>query len=76
MKQLILEIDEETEARIYTAASVAGISSQEWLQHIIEEKTMTLWPDSVKALAGVWGNTLFSEKLRANEGQDIPREDF
>ena len=62
MKQLILEIDETTEAKIITAAKVAGLSAQQWLKRIIDEKTMAAWPDSVKALAGSW--------------QDMPRENF
>ena len=49
MKQLILEIDDTTEARIITAAKTAGLTAQQWLKNIIDEKTVTTWPDSVKA---------------------------
>jgi hypothetical protein len=52
MKQLLLEIDEITEAKINAAAKTAGLSTQQWVQKIIEEKTATTWPNSIKALAG------------------------
>ena len=76
MKQLILEIDETTEARIYTAAKTAGLSAQQWLQRIIDEKTVASWPDSVKALAGTCQDVPFSDELRKGEGQDVTRENF
>ena len=76
MKQLIVEIDETTEARIITAAKTAGLSAQQWLKRIIDEKTVSSWPDSVKALAGSWQDATFAEELRSGEGQDISREDF
>ena len=41
MKQLIVEIDETTEAGINTAAKIAGLSAQQWLKRIIDEKTVT-----------------------------------
>ncbi len=31
MKQLLIEIDETTEAKINTAAKTAGVSTQQWL---------------------------------------------
>lgn len=76
MKQLLLEIDDITEAKINAAAKTAGLSTQEWLQQIIDEKTVTTWPNSIKALAGTWQDAPFAEELRAVEGQDIVREDF
>jgi hypothetical protein len=76
MKQLLLEIDESTEAKINAAAKTAGLSAQQWLQQIIDEKTVTTWPNAIKALAGTWQDAPFSEELRAAEGQDISREDF
>ena len=76
MKQLIVEIDETTEARIITAAKTAGLSAQQWLKRIIDEKTVSSWPDSIKALAGSWQDVPFAEELRSGEGQDVSREDF
>lgn len=76
MKQFILEIDEATETRINTAAKTAGLSSQQWLKQIIDEQTITSWPDSVKALAGAWQDMPFAEDLRTGEGQDVLREKF
>jgi hypothetical protein len=76
MKQLLLEIDEITEAKINAAAKTAGLSTQQWLQKIIEEKTATTWPNSIKALAGIWQDAAFAEALRAAEGLEISREDF
>ena len=76
MKQLIVEIDETTEARINTAAKTAGLSAQQWLKCIFDEKTVTAWPDSIKALAGSWQDAPFAEELRTGEGQDVLREKF
>lgn len=76
MKQLLLEIDETTEAKINVAAKTAGLSTQQWLRQIIEEKTATNWPNSIKALAGAWQDAPFAESLRAAEGHDVAREDF
>ncbi len=76
MKQLLLEIDDITEAKINAAAKTAGLSTQQWLQQIIDEKTVTTWPNSIKALAGTWQDAPLAEALREAEGQDIVREDF
>ena len=76
MKQLLLEIDDITEAKINAAAKTAGLSTQQWLQQIIDEKIVTTWPNSIKALAGTWQDAPLAEALRAAEGQDIVREDF
>ena len=76
MKHLILEIDETTEKRINNAAKIAGLSSQQWLKRIIDEKTIPTWSDSIKALAGAWQDFPFAEQLRAGEGRDVLREDF
>lgn len=76
MKQLIVEIDEATEAKINTAAKTAGLTAQQWLKRIIDEKTVTAWPDSIKALAGAWQDVPFAEELRMDEGQDVLRENF
>jgi hypothetical protein len=70
MKQLIVEIDETTEARIISAAKTAGLSTQQWLKRIIDEKTVSSWPDSVKALAGSWQDRPFAEELRSGEGPE------
>jgi hypothetical protein len=77
MKQLIVEIDETTEAKINTAAKTAGLTAQQWLKRIIDEKTVTAWPDSIKALAGAWQQDVpFAEELRTGEGCDVLREEF
>lgn len=76
MKQLLLEIDETTEVKINAAAQTAGLSIQQWLRQIIDEKTAANWPNSIKALAGTWQDAPFSETLRAAEGRDVAREDF
>ncbi len=76
MKQLLLEIDETTEAKINAAAKTAGLSTQQWLRQIIDEKTVATWPNSIKALVGTWQDVPFAEELRAAEGQDSLREDF
>lgn len=36
MKQLLLEIDETTEAKINAAAKTAGLSTHQWLRKIID----------------------------------------
>jgi hypothetical protein len=67
LKQMLLEIDEITEAKINAAAKTAGLSTQQWLRQIIEEKTATGWPDSIKALAGTWQDTPFAEECNEKD---------
>ncbi|MEO1123183.1 MAG: DUF2281 domain-containing protein [Cyanobacteria bacterium J06639_16] len=39
--------------------------------------TAQIWPELVQSLAGSWGDDFPSlEEIRANAGQDIPRERF
>ncbi|MCQ8130709.1 hypothetical protein [Methylomonas rivi] len=67
MKQMLFEIDEITEAKINAAAKTAGLSTQQWLLQIIEEKTASGWPDSIKALAGTWWDTPFAEECNEKD---------
>jgi hypothetical protein len=67
MKQLILEIDDITEAKMSAAAKAAGVSTQQWLYQLIEEKTAANWPDSIKALVGAWRSMPFPEKINEKD---------
>lgn len=76
MKQLLLEIDDNTEAKIKAAAQMAGLSVQQWLGKLIQKETISTWPESVKSLAGAWPDMPLAETLRLHEVPDVKREEF
>ena len=67
MKQLYLAIDDMTEAKINAAAIAAGLSTQQWLHQLIEEKTATNWPDSIKALVGAWQDPPIADEFNEKD---------
>lgn len=75
MSQISLYLDDETEARMKTAASAAGLSLSKWVAELIRERTATQWPASVAALAGAW---VEEPELLLSEAPipDVPREPF
>jgi len=76
MAQVTLYLDEETAARMKKAAKAAGMSQSRWVAELVRKKTLSEWPESVKRLAGVWGDIEPAEELRKGVGKDVPREAF
>ena len=73
MSQITLYLEEETAQQLKTAG-VAGQSVSKWVADLIRQKIATEWPNNVIDLAGVWPDLQTTEKLRAAEPDDCPRE--
>ena len=76
MGQLILELDEQTEALIKQSASKSGLSVSAWVIQVIKAQTASSWSQAVRALVGAWPDFPMAEELRKSEEQDLPREPF
>lgn len=76
MGQLILELDEQTEALIKQSVSKSGLSISAWIIQVIKAQTTSNWSPEIRALAGAWQDFPVVEKLRKTADQDIPREPF
>ena len=74
MGQVTLYLDEETEAKMRTAAKAAGLSQSRWVMSLIREKTATEWPASVAQLMGAWADMPTAEELREGVPDDVARE--
>lgn len=76
MGQVTIYLDDESERRLRSAASAAGVPVSRWVAELIQGKTRTEWPESVKALAGQWGDFPDTEALRSSQAEDSEREAF
>ncbi len=52
MAQVTLYLDEETAAKLKTAARTSGLSQSKWVAKVIREKVADEWPSQIAALAG------------------------
>ncbi len=76
MGQVTIYLETEVEAKMRSAAKAMNTSLSQWVANIIKEKTTEAWPESVKSLAGAWSDFPNPEELRADMGEDAPRETF
>lgn len=76
MAQVTIYMDDDTVARMRTAAEQAGLSMSAWLARLVRERTRVEWPAEVAALAGAWADVPDAEDLRAGSPADVPREDW
>ncbi|MGM0452332.1 MAG: CopG family transcriptional regulator [Thermodesulfobacteriota bacterium] len=75
MGQVTIYLDNGTETKMKEAAKSNHVSVSKWVAAIIEEKIATEWPRDIVKLAGSWKDDFPTiEELRANPGQDSPRE--
>lgn len=74
MAQVTLYLDEETAAKLKTAARTSGLSQSKWVAKVIREKVADEWPSQIAALAGAWPDLAEAEELRRGLGQDVSRE--
>ncbi len=75
MGQGTIYLDDESEKRLKSAAKAAGIPVSRWVAQIVREKTRTVWPESVRQLAGAWSDDFPElEDIRRNEREDSTRE--
>jgi hypothetical protein len=74
--QVTIYLDEDSERRLKSAAAAAGIPVSRWVAALIQQKTATQWPDSVRRLAGDWKDFPDVEVLRETTSKDVTRESF
>jgi len=74
MAQVTIYLDDDSDNRLKEAARAEGISVSKWIARLIEEKTRSEWPSSVRTLAGAWSADFpEAENLRQGLGVDLPR---
>lgn len=76
MGQVTIYLDDNNERRLKSAAEAAGMPVSRWVANLIQEKTRTQWPESVKQLAGSWTDFPDPEELRNPPTPDSRRESF
>ncbi|MDE2088404.1 MAG: CopG family transcriptional regulator [Gammaproteobacteria bacterium] len=74
MGQVTIYLDEENEKRLKAAAKAAGVPVSRWVASLVEKKTSTVWPESVRGLAGAWRDFPDLESIRKTGGKDGARE--
>ena len=74
MGQVTIYLDDNSEARLRKAAAKAGVPLSRWVSKLVQEKTRTDWPESVRRLAGAWRKDTRIAAPRKTRGKDIPRE--
>jgi len=74
MGQVTIYLDANSEARLRKAAAKAGVPLSRWVSKLVQEKTRTDWPESVRRLAGAWRKDTRIAALGKTRGKDIPRE--
>jgi hypothetical protein len=76
MGQVTIYLDDESERRLKSAAAAAGMPVSRWVAQLVQDKTRTQWPESMRALAGAWRDFPEPEDLRREAAADVPRETF
>ncbi|MHB8254825.1 MAG: CopG family transcriptional regulator [Acidiferrobacter sp.] len=76
MGQMTIYLDDANEKRLKSAAKAAGVPVGRWVASLIQEKAGTVWPESVRQLAGVWRDFPDREVIQKTEGKDSARESF
>lgn len=76
MGQITIYLDDESERRLKSAATAAGMPVSRWVAKLVQERTRTEWPESMRALAGAWQDFPEPEQLRQETTADTPREPF
>ncbi len=76
MAQVTIYIPNDLESQIKAMASSLNISISKFISTILEEKVKNEWSSNSRKLAGVWNDFPTLEDIRANQGNDIQREEF
>jgi len=65
MGQVTIYLDDENEKRLKAAAKAAGVPVSRWVANLVEKKARTVWPESVRRLAGAWQDFPDLETIRS-----------
>lgn len=74
MGQVTIYLDTELEAKMREITKSMQISQSKWIAELIKEKIADEWPESVKNLAGAWGDFPSAEEIRGTLEEDSMRE--
>lgn len=74
MGQITIYLDDERERQLRRAAEESGVPVSRWVAGLIEERTRSQWPESIRQLAGAWQDFPDAEELRRPHAADAPRE--
>lgn len=74
MSQVTIYLEPELAEKMRHAAESEGVSQSRWLAALVEQRLAQHWPESVRALAGAWGDFPEAEALRQGMAEDLPRE--
>jgi hypothetical protein len=76
MAQVTIYIPTNLENQIKTMANSLNISISKFISTILEQKIQNEWSHDSRKLAGTWSDFPTLQEIRANQGEDIPREEF
>lgn len=74
MGQVTIYLDAKLEAKMREITKSMHMSQSKWIANLIREKIADEWPESVKQLAGAWGEFPSAEEIRGTLGEDSTRE--
>jgi hypothetical protein len=64
MGKVTIYLDSETEEKLKKITRKQGISKSKWISALIQEKTVSTWPESISKLAGAWADIPMAEEMR------------
>ncbi len=76
MAQVTIYISNDLESQIKAMASSLNISISKFISTILEQKVQNEWSSGSRKLAGAWDDFPTLKEIRANQGQDVKREEF
>ena len=77
MAQVTIYIPNDLESKIKEKASALNLSISKFISTLLEQKVQNEWSPSSRKLAGAWDDDFPTlEKIRADQGEDVPREAF
>jgi antitoxin component of RelBE/YafQ-DinJ toxin-antitoxin module len=76
MAQVTIYIPNDLESQIKAMASSLNISISKFISTLLEQKIKNEWSPEVKNIAGSWDDFPTLQEIRANQGQDVRREEF
>lgn len=76
MGQITIYLDDESERSLRSAAAASGMPVSRWVARLIQEKTRSDWPETVREMAGAWRDFPGADELRAEQDKDADREEL
>lgn len=76
MAQVTIYIPNDLESQIKAVANSLNISISKFISTVLEQKVKNEWSSNSQKLAGAWNDFPTLQEIRANQGQDVPREEF